>query len=71
MTLPETDPPAPFTPPAAHAHADRGEWSHVRIPGGQQGPPHTHPSDQPPASDPNVELDAFDDFDAYDQTTSG
>jgi hypothetical protein len=71
MNTTETDLSAPPTPPAERPHADRGEWGRVRIPGGQQGRPHTHPANQPPSSDDAVELDAFDDFDAYDQTTSG
>jgi hypothetical protein len=71
MNRSELDPAAPSAAPIEHPGVDRGDWSRVRIPGGQQGSPHTHPPDQPPASEDNVELDAFDDFDAYDQTTSG
>jgi len=74
MNAPETDPPAPMDAPVEHRGVDRGDWSRVRIPGGQQGRPHTHrrpPKPQPAAPDDKVELDAFDDFDAYDQTTSG
>ena len=71
MNPPETDPPATAPPPTERPHADRGDWIRVRIPGAQQGRPHTHAPDQPPPSTDTVELDAFDDFDAYDQTTSG
>ncbi len=71
MNSPESDPSISPSPPAERLHADRGDWGRVRIPGGQQGSPHTHPPGTPPASDNTVERDAFDDFDAYDQTTSG
>ena len=71
MNRPETDPAVAPDAPVEHPRVDRGNWSRVRIPGGQQGRPHHHPPDQPPPSDDTVELDAFDDFDAYNQTTSG
>jgi hypothetical protein len=72
MTAPETEP-TPSKAPAERQGVDRGDWSRVRIPGGQQGPPHTHPrrAEPPPDSSEGGEVDALDDFDAYDQTTSG
>jgi hypothetical protein len=73
MNQPEPDAPAPADTPVERRGVDRGDWSRVRIPGGEQGHPHTHPPDptQPPKPPDSAERDAFDDFDAYDQTTSG
>ncbi len=71
MNPPESEPSIPPPPPTEHPGVDRGDWGRVRIPGGQQGSPHTHPAGTPPASDESVEIDAYDDFDAYDETTSG
>jgi hypothetical protein len=74
MNRSETDAPTPSDAPVEHPGVDRGDWSRVRIPGGQQGHPHTHrrrPKPHPATLDDKAELDAFDDFDAYDQTTSG
>jgi hypothetical protein len=73
MDAPETNPPAPPAAPVEHQGVDRGDWSRVRIPGGQQGPPRPRPPRPEPRPDSagTGDLDAADDFDAYDQTTSG
>ena len=71
MNTPETEP-TPPNAPTERQGVDRGDWSRVRIPGGEQGRPRQrrrHPEPHPDNVDA-VESEAVDDFDAYDQTTS-
>jgi hypothetical protein len=68
---PTPDPPGEGT--QGYSGAVETKRQRVRIPGGQQGPPHRHPSgsDKPLTDDPAVDLDAFDEMSSYEETTGG